>query len=113
MGSSGAFFKSGGFTEQKWKETETFHGIKILQKTKTNDNKTPSLPPFSSTPGTGYLLLSNGKIKQYRQFGENRKPVFDLDLGKHDEQFSLHLHYYKNGNRDSDNPTIIAVKTRY
>ena len=110
MGSSGAFLESGGFTEQKWREVGTFHGIKVLQKSNSNINKAPSLPPYSSTPGTGYLLLVNGRFKQYRQFGENRKPVFDLDLGKHNGQISLHIHYFINGNRNSDNPTIIAIK---
>ena len=111
MGSSGAFLNSGGFTEQKWQEVGTFRKIKILQKTNANQNKAPSLPPLSSTPGTGYLLLNkNGEFRQFRQFDENRKPVFDLDLGKHNNQISLLLHQYKNGVRNSNNPIIIASK---
>lgn len=113
MGSSGAFLDTGGFKEQKWQEVGTFHNIEILQKTSDNQNKAPSLPPLSSTPGTGYLLLSkDGIFRQFRQFGEDRKPIFDIDLGKHDGQISLHLHQYKNGVRDSDNPIIIASKEK-
>lgn len=109
MGSSGAFLKSGGFTEQKWREVGTFHGIKIL--VRKNNGEKPSLPFYSNTPGTGYLLLNkDGTFKQFRQFGENRKPLFDLDLGKHGKQISLHIHNYANNNRNSDNPIVIAIK---
>lgn len=111
MGSTGAFLKTGGFTEQNWQEAGSIHGIKILQKTNTNPNKAPSLPPRSSSPGTAYLLLNqDGTLKQYRQYGESRKPILDLDYGNHNGQTSLHLHTFKNGKRDSNNPTIIAIK---
>ena len=111
MGSTGAFLKTGGFTEQNWGEVGTFRGIKILQKNITNPNKAPSLPPHSSTPGTAYLLLNqDGSFKPFRQYNEYRKSVLDLDYGNHDGQISLHLHTFKNGKRNSSNPTIIAIK---
>ena len=106
MGSSGAFLKSGGFTEQKWEEAGTFHGIKIL--VKKNSTEQPSLPFLSNTPGTGYLLLSEkGIFKQFRQFGENRKPVYDLEYNEHKHKLSLHLHYYTHGRQKE--PIIIAL----
>lgn len=82
MGSTGAFPKTGGFTEQNWQEAGTFHGIKILIKKSSHEQ--PDLPFWSNTPGTGYLLLNkNGTFKQYRQYGENCKAIFDLDYGEH------------------------------
>ena len=106
MGSSGAFLDSGGFSEYKWEEEGTFHGIKIL--VKKNANKKPSLPFYSNTPGTGYLLLNGkGVFKQFRQFGENRKPIYDLEYNEHKHKLSLHLHYYANGRQKE--PIIIAL----
>lgn len=106
MGSTGAFLSSGGFTEYNWEEVGKMYGIKILKK-KTNDR--PSLPPYSNTPGTAYLLLEDdGSFKQFRQYGEGRKPEFDIDYGQHkSDKKSLHLHQYINGERQN-NPHMIV-----
>ena len=109
MGSTGAFIDTGGFREYKWSEAGIKHGIKILRK-KTVGNERQSLPPFSNTPGTAYLLLNpDGSFKQFRQYGENRNAEFDIDYGKHGNEVSLHIHHYKNGHKK---PTIIASKTK-
>lgn len=106
MGSTGAFLNSGGFGEQGWDEVGKMFGIKILQK-RTVGKECQSLPPFSNTPGTAYVLLNpDGSFKQYRQYKEDRSIDFDIDYGKHAGKVSLHKH---NG-RGDHNPTIIASK---
>jgi hypothetical protein len=109
MGSTGAYLKEGGFKEYCWKETGNMYGVKILEK-KTKGKEKQSLPPFSNTPGTAYVLLdSGGKFKQFCQYGENRRLEFIIDYGPHGGAESLHVHWYKNGNRQGD-PEIIASK---
>jgi hypothetical protein len=109
MGSTGAFLEKGGFNTQGWKQIGTSHGIKIIQKIKKNPKDKPSLPPLSNTPGTAYILYNEiGHFHNFRQFGENRKPIFDLEYGRHDGKLTLHLHEYQNGIRNSENPKIIV-----
>ncbi len=73
-------------------------------------SKKPNLPWYSNTPGTGYILMRDGVLSQYRQYGENRAPVFDIDYGRHDGVRTLHLHTYNGEDRSSD-PIIIVDKT--
>ena len=83
MGSTRAFLESGGFKSKGWEENGRMYGIKILKK-KTKGKERQSLPPFPNTPGTAYILLNpDGSFKQFRQYGEDRKPLFDIDYGNH------------------------------
>ena len=111
MGSTGAFLKTGGFGEQGWEDTKKrIAGIKVLRKL-TEGNEKQSLPPYSNTPGTAYILLnSDGSFNQYRQYGENRYMEFDVDYGKHGNEVSLHIHYHTDKVREE--PDIIASKKR-
>lgn len=107
MGSTGAFLESGGFKSQGWEENGRMYSIKILKK-KTKGKERQSLPPFSNTPGTAYILLNpDGSFKQFRQYGEDRKPLFDIDYGKHDGKVSLHIHYKRGKDHE---PDIVASK---
>lgn len=109
MGSTGAFLESGGFKTQGWKEAGKMFGIKILKK-KIKGKERQSLPPFSNTPGTAYILLDpDGHFKQFRQYGEDRRPLFDIDYGKHGNEVSLHVHYKRGKNQE---PDIIASKEK-
>ena len=109
MGSTGAFLKTGGFNYRGWEETNNMvSGIKVLRKIVEKNNEKQSLPPRSNTPGTGYALFnSNGEFSQYRQYGEDRKPVFDIEYNEHKHVLSLHIHYYVNGVRQKE-PHVIA-----
>lgn len=105
MGSTGAFLETGGFTEKKWTEIGKMHGVKIIKKTNAN-NADQSLPPFSNTPGTAYILLDKkGRFKQYRQYKEDRSIDFDVDNGRHNNENSLHIHY---GRGDNAKTIVIA-----
>ena len=99
MGSTGAFLVTGGFKEQGWKEAGSMFGIKILKKIAKTGKEKQSLPPFSNTPGTAYILLNpDGSFKQYRQYKEDRGIDFDIDYGKHGNEISLHIHRGRSGN---------------
>lgn len=107
MGSTGAFLETGGFNTQEWEEAGKMYGIKILKK-KTKGKERQSLPLFSSTPGTAYILLNpDGSFKQFRQYGEDRKPLLDIDYGIHKGKLSLHIHHKR---ENGSEPDIIASK---
>ena len=83
------------------------YGIKVLKK--VNKSERPSLPPRSNTPGTAYIRLNkDSSFRQYRQYGEDRKPLFDIEYHGHRHVLSLHIHhYYSDGSRQTE-PDIIA-----
>lgn len=113
MGSTGAFLETGGFTEQKWEEVgKRMYGIKVLKK--VNKSERPSLPPRSNTPGTAYILLDkNSNYNIFRQYGEDRKPLFDIEYGEHKHILSLHIHhFYSDGSRQTE-PDIIAYNKNH
>lgn len=99
MGGRGAFLESGGFVGPfLWKSIGTIQGIKILIPKDTR--KRTSLPERSNTPDTAYMTLDkDGNFNQLRIFGNDRKPLFDIDTNKVDHIPSLHMHYYSNGER--------------
>ncbi len=108
MGSTGAFLETGGFSEQGWEDTgKKMYGIKVLEK--INKSERSSLPPRSNTPGIAYIRLNkDGSFRQYRQYGEDRKPLFDIEYHGHRHVLSLHIHrYLSNGSRQAD-PDVIA-----
>ena len=110
MGSRGAFLESGGFsTPAQWHTVDFVDGIKVLERKDPKASK--SLPERSNTPGTSYLLLNpDGTFKQLRVFGEDRKPILDIDYGPHRGMVSLHAHKYENGERISGDSVIIIKK---
>lgn len=99
MGSRGSFLESGGFsTPAKWHAVDYIEGIKVLEP--KDQRASRNLPERSNTPGTAYIKLSpDGTFSQLRVFGEDRKPIFDIDYGKHRGEISLHVHLWKNDQR--------------
>lgn len=81
MGGRGGFLATGGFsTPAQWHSTGLLYGVKVLER--NNQRGKTGLPGFSNTPGTAYLSFNKeGKFHQYRQYGKNRKPLFDIDYG--------------------------------
>ena len=112
MGSTGAYLKTGGFKEYGWEEAGSMYGIKVLKK-KTKGKEKQSLPPFSNTPGTAYVLLNpDGSFKQFCQYGEDRSLEFVRDYGRDGGKYpNLHIHRCKNGQRQGE-PEIIASKEK-
>ena len=106
MGSSGSYLKSGGFSSREWEQVGTINGIKVLKKIGTKKRSKGNLPFYSNTPGTAYILLnSDGKFSQFRQYGEDRMPEFDIDYGRHDsDKPYLHKHTYKGKVRSKPTP---------
>lgn len=99
MGSRGSFIKEGGFSSPaRWHTVDYIDGIKVLAP--KNKKASLNLPERSNTPGTSYLSYrKNGDFNQFRVFGNNRIPKFDIDYGVHNGEKTLHIHYYINGNR--------------
>jgi len=110
MGSTGAFLETGGFSYQGWEDTKKrLCGLKVLKKKTTRPNEKQALPYYSNTPGTAYVLLDeDGKFKQMIQYGEDRKPVLELDFGPDNNKESFHIHRWINGKRQK--AEIIASK---
>ena len=102
MGSRGSFLESGSFsTPAKWHTVNYVDGVKVLE---PKDPKASiSLPERSNTPGTAYVAYrKDGVFKQYIQFDKDRLPVYRIDYGTHRSKFSLHVHYFKNGNKEGN-----------
>ena len=110
MGSSGSFLKSGGFKSRGWEQVGTINGVKVLRKIGLNGDDKGNLPLYSNTPGTAYVLLDeNGVFSQFRQYGEDRRAMFDIDFGKHKTDYKyLHFHCFK-GKTRSNEPETIAL----
>ena len=113
MGSRGSFLESGGFRAPAgWHTVDYADGIKVLEP--INSKASRSLPERSNTPGTAYVLYRrDGTFDQLRVFGKDRKPVFDIDYGKHQGTYSLHVHYFKNGEREKNGAVKILHKGDY
>lgn len=99
MGSRGSFLESGGFSAPaKWHTVDYVEGIKVLRP--KDPHASLSLPERSNTPGTSYVLYGeDGTFKQFITFDENRLPLYRIDYGIHQGMKSLHVHYFKNGNK--------------
>ncbi len=100
MGSRGSFLESGGFSApSRWHTIGYVNGIKVLSP--KNPQASLSLPERSNTPGTAYVLYGkDGTFKQFIIFGNDRKPVYQIDYGIHQGKKSLHVHFFsKNGDR--------------
>lgn len=105
MGGRSGFLASGGFsTPAKWHSIGLLYGVKVLQR---NDSRNRTgLPGFSNTPGTAYIAVNmEGKFHQFRQYGRDRRPLFDIDYGEDTPltgrgNRAIHIHEYDaNGNR--------------
>ena len=101
MGGRGAFLKDGTLKTQRYKVVDFIEGIKILR---PKDPKAKlSLPERSVTPNTSYASYhENGVFRQFITFDENRMPRYQIDYGTHQGKKSLHVHFYKDGERDHD-----------
>ena len=96
MGASGSMLENGEFSVQNRLTVDYIDGIKVLEAKKENNNK--GLPSRSHTKCTQYILMdSDGKFKQLKKYGMDNKPLYDIDYGKHNNEISFHMHYYKNG----------------
>ena len=99
MGGRGSFLKDGGFITQRYKTVGFIDGIKILRP-KDPKHKL-SLPERSGSPNTSYVsYYDDGSFRQFITFDDDRMPRYQIDYGKHQGVKSLHVHFYKNGNRD-------------
>ncbi|WP_346696696.1 hypothetical protein [Thermophilibacter mediterraneus] len=81
MGGRSGFLSSGGFsTPAQWHSTGLLYGVKVLVR---NDPKSRTgLPGYCNTPGTAYIAMNaEGKFHQLRQYGMDRRPLFDIDYG--------------------------------
>lgn len=99
MGSRGSFLESGGFSAPaKWQTVDYVDGIKVLR---PKDSKASlSLPERSNTPGTSYVLYGkDNTFKQFITFDEKRMPVYRIDYGMHRGKKTLHVHFFKRGNK--------------
>lgn len=99
MGSRGAFLESGGFSKPlRWQTVDYIEGIKVLAP--KDSRSSLSLPERSNTPGTTYIMLrQDGSFRQLITFDNDRMPIYEIDYGQHAGVKSLHVHYYKNGDR--------------
>ena len=79
MGGRGAKLESSGFRFQEFKSTGEIAGVKVVEPIKRNKNQV-RMPYISNTPGTSYLTLNQegDKIKEFRQFGQDRFPKLDI-----------------------------------
>ena len=84
-----------------WHVTDFLYGIAIL--CPDNPNQSLSLPRLSEIPNTSYLLYGkNGVFKQLRIYGEDGKPIMDIDYHMKDGKMSLHKHIYVDGVRQKE-----------
>lgn len=102
MGSRGSFVNEGGFNPPyRWHMVDIFEGVKVLAP--KDPRSSISLPERANTPGTSYMSFrKNGDFDQYITFDENRMPIYRIDYGQHDGKYSLHVHFYKDGNAIND-----------
>lgn len=54
-----------------------------------------------------YCYRKNGNFSQIRVFGDDRIPVYDIDYGKHQGKYSLHVYYFKDGERGKGSEVTI------
>ncbi len=81
MGGRGGFLESGEFsTPAQWHSVGLLYGVKVLER--KDSRSRAGLPGFSSTPDTTYVAVNKeGKFHQLRQYGKDRRSVFDIDYG--------------------------------
>lgn len=99
MGGRSSFLASGGFgTPARWHSTGLLYGVKVLER---NDPESRTgLPGFCNTPGIAYIAVNmEGKFHQFRQYGRDRRPLFDIDYGEDTPltgrgKRELHIHEY-------------------
>ena len=98
MGGRGAFLKESGFIKQRYKVVDFIEGIKVLRPKDGREGL--GLPERSGTPNISYVCYKdNGTFKQFITFDEDRMPRYRIDYGTHQGKVSLHVHFYKNGNK--------------
>lgn len=101
MGSTGSMLESGGFkVPNQWHTVDYIDDIKVVAPNEGNNNH--GLPAISNTPGTKYILMDkDNNFHQLKKYGDNRKPLYDIDYGWHNHKLTFHIHYYKNGVKQS------------
>ena len=101
MGGRGYFLKEGGFVKTRYKTVGFIESIKILRP--KDDREKLSLPERSGSPNASYVSYhDDGTFRQFITFDKNRMPKYQIDYTKHRGQLFLHVHFYKNGDRDNE-----------
>ncbi len=114
MGGSKKYLKSGGFTEQTFRQVgTTANGIKILARKSDGGSSTPA---YSNTPNTMYAKIdkNSGLVNQVTVYGngkDHRAKMKDIDIGHPHtnpdgklkfKKNEVHVQEYdKNGNRSN------------
>ena len=99
MGGRGSFLKDGGFITQRYKTVGFIDGIKILRP--VDPRHRLSLPERSGSPNASYVSYNDdGSFRQFITFDDDRMPRYQIDYGKHKDGISLHVHFYKDGDRN-------------
>jgi len=98
MGGRGSFIKEGGFAKKRYHVVDFVDGVKVLEPKDPREGR--GVPERSGTPGTSYVCYrKNGTFKRFITFDRDRMPKYAIDYGTHDGITSLHVHYYKNGDK--------------
>lgn len=99
MGGRSSFLSSGGFsTPDQWRSLGLLYGVKVLER--KDPQSRVGLPGFCNTPGTAYIAVNaEGKFHQFRQYGKDRRPTFDIDYGMDTPltgkgRRAIHIHDY-------------------
>ncbi len=80
--------------------------VKVLRKKTGNSKEKQSLPFYSHTENTKYILEDkNGDFKQLREY-VNHRACGDLDFGVHNGKTTLHYHTFNNNGHET---TLIII----
>ena len=101
MGGRGGMLPEGGFVKQRYNTVGFVGDVKVLEPKDPREGR--GVPERSGTQGTSYVCYrKDGTFKRFITFDKNRMPRYAIDYGTHDGVVSLHVHYYKNGDKDGD-----------
>lgn len=112
MGGRGSFLKEGGFIKRLYQVDGFIEGIKILIPKDPKAKR--SLPERAGTPNTSYVSYhKDGTFRQFITFDEDRMPRYRIDYSTHRRVKSLHVHYYKDGDKFGYPENIYPKDTLY
>ncbi|MCL2139433.1 MAG: hypothetical protein FWH41_07885 [Treponema sp.] len=96
---------------QENKTADYIAGVKVLKRLKGKQN----LPAMSNTPNTSYIqLTSKGEFKQYKVYGYDRRPIFDIDGDHpHGKIKGLHIHFWAGGRDNNVRELTLKEKKKY
>ena len=101
MGGRGSFVKEKGIIKFRYEVVGFIDGVKILEP--RNKSEKHSLPERANTPCTSYVSYNDdGIFNHFITFDKDRMPIYAIDYGVHRGKKSLHVHYYKDGDRSKE-----------